>query len=110
MTMACAAGAGLHFYEGLHGLSHSAFTIRAMTRYGILGFGHHARKRLVDAFREARHSRLAGFWRRNEQKAAADAAEYGLAAYPTAEALCASPEIDAIMVTSPDALHLQDVL
>ncbi|ACO32327.1 MULTISPECIES: Gfo/Idh/MocA family oxidoreductase [Acidobacterium] len=81
-----------------------------MTRYGILGFGHHARKRLISAFEGAAHSQLAGFWRHNEQKAAADAAEFGIAAYPTADALCASPEIDAVFITSPDAMHLNDVL
>jgi 1,5-anhydro-D-fructose reductase (1,5-anhydro-D-mannitol-forming) len=81
-----------------------------MTRYGILGFGHHARKRLISAFQGAAHSQLVGFWRHNEQKAAVDAAEFGITAYPSAEALCAAPEIDAIFITSPDALHLQDVL
>ncbi len=81
-----------------------------MIRYGILGFGHHARKRLLPAFEGTKHSQLAGLWRRNEQKAALDAAGIGVAAYPSAEALCASPEIDAVFVTSPDALHLPDVL
>jgi len=81
-----------------------------MTRYGILGFGLHARKRLMPAFQAAKQSQFAGLWRRDPQRAAADSAEFGVAAYPSAEALCSSPEIDAIFITSPDALHLPDVL
>jgi predicted dehydrogenase len=82
-----------------------------MIRYGILGFGHHAAKRLVPAFAATRHSSLAGLWRRDFAKAQANARDFNIEqAFETAEALCASPNIDAIFVASPDALHLQDVL
>ena len=82
-----------------------------MIRYGILGFGHHAAKRLVPAFAATRHSSLAGLWRRDFAKAQANARDFKIEhAFETAEALCASPSIDAIFVASPDALHLQDVL
>jgi predicted dehydrogenase len=82
-----------------------------MIRYGILGFGHHAAKRLVPAFRGAQQSRLTGLWRRDFAKAQVTARECGIEnAFQTAEALCGSPEIDAIFVASPDSRHLEDVL
>jgi predicted dehydrogenase len=82
-----------------------------MIRYGLLGFGHHCEKRLVPAFPAARASSLAGLWRRDLKKAAANAREYSIEhVFATAEELCASPAIDAVFVTSPDALHLPDVL
>jgi len=82
----------------------------AMVRYGLLGFGHHCEKRLAPAFPGARNSSLTGLWRRDLNKAAASAKQYSIEYFETAEALCASPQIDAVFVTSPDALHLPDVL
>ncbi len=80
-------------------------------RYGILGFGHHAGKRLVPAFRSTSTAKLEGLWRRDPAKAAGDAARFGVPrVFATAEELCASPEIDAVFVVSPDALHLEHVL
>jgi predicted dehydrogenase len=80
-------------------------------RYGILGFGHHAAKRLVPSFRLAQRARLEGLYRRDLAKAADNARAFSIPrAFDTAEALCASPEIDAVFVVSPDALHLEHVL
>jgi predicted dehydrogenase len=82
-----------------------------MLRYGILGFGHHAVRRLMPGFAGASNATLAGLWRRDAVKARANAREYSIPhAFDTPEALCASPEIDAVFITSPDALHLEDVL
>jgi predicted dehydrogenase len=82
-----------------------------MIRYGLLGFGHHCEKRLVPSFRGARASVLSALWRRDLQKAAANARQYSIKhVFATAEEMCASPLVDAIFVTSPDALHLPHVL
>ena len=80
-------------------------------RYGILGFGHHAVKRLVPAFRDASTATLEGLWRRDAAKAASDASRFGVPhVFASAEELCASPHIDAVFIVSPDALHLEHVL
>ncbi len=82
-----------------------------MVRYGILGFGHHGGKRLVPAFARAQHSRLAGLWRRDPEKAMQSAGRFGIEhVFPSAEELCRSPLIDAIFITSPDAFHMPDAL
>ncbi|HEX5283829.1 MAG TPA: Gfo/Idh/MocA family oxidoreductase [Bryocella sp.] len=77
-------------------------------RFGILGFGYHAAFRLVPSFRNCQHATLIGFHRRDPAKAARDAETLGIRAFESAEALCASSDIDAIFITSPDALHLPD--
>jgi predicted dehydrogenase len=77
-------------------------------RFAILGFGHHAAFRLVPSFRNCTDAQLVGFYRRNAAKAAADAAQHNLRAFESAQALCASPGVDAVFITSPDALHLPD--
>src|ERR1700761_982533 len=77
-------------------------------RFAILGFGYHAAFRLVPSFRNCQHATLVGFHRRDPAKAARDAAEHNTRAFASAEALCASPDVDAIFITSPDALHLPD--
>jgi predicted dehydrogenase len=77
-----------------------------MVRYGILGFGHHGEKRLAPAFTAAKESRLAGIWRRDQAKARENAQQYGIErVFSTPEELCASADIDAVFVASPDALH-----
>lgn len=77
-------------------------------RFGILGFGYHAAFRLVPSFRNCKQAKLAGFHRRDPGKAAADAITHQVRAFRSAEELCSSAEIDAVFVTSPDALHLAD--
>ncbi len=78
-------------------------------RFAILGFGHHAVRRLVPAFAQCEEATLAGMWRRDQAAAQANCAEFGIAhCFPTREALCASPDVDAVFITSPDAMHLAD--
>lgn len=82
-----------------------------MVRFGILGFGHHAVRRLMPAFREAAAAQLTGLWRRDPAKAEANAREFSVPhVFGTPAELCASPEVDAIFVVSPDVMHLEHVL
>ena len=84
-----------------------------MIRYGILGFGLHAVRRLMPGFAEAKLCTVTGLWRRDPQKAQEAVRQYPkfpLEIYETPDALCAAPDVDAIFVASPDALHLEHVL
>lgn len=82
-----------------------------MVRFGILGFGHHAVRRLMPGFNGAANAKLTGLWRRDWAKAEANAHEHSISnVFKTPAELCASPEVDAIFVVSPDALHLEHVL
>jgi predicted dehydrogenase len=84
-----------------------------MIRYGILGFGHHAVRRLIPGFLAAKYCTVTAFWRRDPQKAQETIRLYpkfALCAYNSPEALCAASDVDAIFVASPDALHLEHVL
>jgi len=82
-----------------------------MVRFGILGFGHHAIRRLMDGFNGAAGAKLTGLWRRDPAKAEANARDFSIPnVFGTPAELCASPEIDAVFVVSPDALHLEHAL
>ena len=82
-----------------------------MVRYGILGFGLHAVRRLMPGFGLSQSSQVTALSRRDMQKARASAAEYNIAhAFDSADDLCRCPDVDAIFVTTPNACHLQDVL
>jgi len=84
-----------------------------MVRYGILGFGNHAVRRLMPGFAGAKQCTVTAFWRRDPSKAREAVRLYPnfqLRSYDTPEALCAAGDIDAIFVASPDALHLEHVL
>jgi predicted dehydrogenase len=82
-----------------------------MIRYGIVGFGHHAIKRMLPGFAGAHDSQIVGLWRRNLEKGRENAKQFSIPQFfETEEALCASPDIDAVFIASPDALHLPDVL
>src|ERR1700730_15054381 len=80
-------------------------------RFAILGFGHHAVRRLLPAFAKCQVATLNGMWRRDQAAAEQNCAEYKIShCFPTREALCSSPEVDVVLITSPDAMHWDDTL
>ena len=82
-----------------------------MIRFGIVGFGLHGVRRLMPGFALAKKCQVTALQRRDISKARASAAEYKIPhAFNSVEELCASPEVDAVLVTSPDSLHLRDTL
>lgn len=82
-----------------------------MVRFGIVGFGLHAVRRLMPGFALSRDCQVSALSRRDMSKARASAAQYKIPlAFDSATDLCGSPEVDAVLVTTPNALHLPDVL
>jgi 1,5-anhydro-D-fructose reductase (1,5-anhydro-D-mannitol-forming) len=82
-----------------------------MVRFGIVGFGLHAVKRLMPGFALSRNCTVTALSRRDIDKARDSARQYKIPlAFDSAAELCASPEVDAVLVTTPNSLHLEDVL
>src|ERR1700757_1079056 len=82
-----------------------------MVRFGIVGFGLHAVRRLMPGFQLAKKCRVTALSRRTMEKARESAEQYNIPlAFDSAAELCRSPEVDAVLVTTPDAMHLADVL
>jgi predicted dehydrogenase len=82
-----------------------------MIRFGIAGFGLHAVHRLMPGFALARNCKVVALSRRDSGKAREAAAQYGIPhVFPSTEELSRCPEVDAVLVTTPNACHLQDVL
>jgi 1,5-anhydro-D-fructose reductase (1,5-anhydro-D-mannitol-forming) len=80
-------------------------------RFAILGFGNHGIRRLMPAFAHTRVAKAVGLWRRDPAAAAANQAEYKIPLnFKTREELCSSPEVDVVFITSPDAMHKEDLL
>ncbi len=80
-------------------------------RFAILGFGHHAVRRLLPAFAKSEQATVTGLWRRDQGAAAKNCQEHGIPnCFASAEALCASSEVDVVFITSPDAMHKDDTL
>ena len=82
-----------------------------MLRFGIAGFGRQAVKRLMPGFRLAHRCQVTALSRRDLGQAQRSAAQFGIPfAFDSVEALCASSEVDAVFVASPDAMHCADTL
>ena len=82
-----------------------------MLRFGIAGFGLHAVRRLMPGFALATKCRVTALSRRDITTARASAAEYNIShAFSSVAELAQCPEVDAILVTTPNSLHLADVL
>ena len=83
----------------------------SMVRFGILGFGLHAVKRLMPGFALAQNCRVTALCRRSMDKARESGQKHNIPlVFDSAEALCRSTEVDAVFVTTPNACHLADVL
>jgi len=82
-----------------------------MLRFGIVGFGLHAVKRMMPAFTASEKCTVTALARRDAVKAAGSARQFNIPhAFTSVEELCRHPEVDAVFVTSPNFLHLADVL
>lgn len=76
-------------------------------RWGILGASGFARKTMAPALNEARRSRLVAIATRDPAKAAPFAAiAPGLRVHQDYDALLADPDIDAVYIPLPNALHV----
>ena len=82
-----------------------------MINFGILGFGLHAVKRLMPGFAPAKNCRVTALSRREMAKARESARQFNIPlAFDSAEQMCRSPQVDAVLVTTPNSCHLKDVL
>ena len=82
-----------------------------MVRFGIVGFGLHAEKRMMPAFSLAKKSRVVALSRRTMAKAKESSQKWKIPfAFDSAADLARSPEVDAVFVTTPNKFHFADVL
>ena len=79
-------------------------------RWGVLGTARVVRK-TIPALQETRNGEVVGIASRSAEKAREYADKHGIPeAFGSYEALLASPDIDAVYITLPNALHLEWIL
>ena len=82
-----------------------------MIRYGIVGFGRHAVRRLMPGFALASNSQVIALFRRELKKALDSAANYNIVhAFDSVSDLCRCTEVDAVFIATPNSSHLNDVM
>src|SRR5271163_2793497 len=82
-----------------------------MIRFGIAGFGLHAVRRLMPGFALAQDCKVVALSRRDAGKAREAAATYGIPhVFASTAELSRCSDVDAVLVTTPNACHLEDVL
>ena len=82
-----------------------------MVRFGIVGFGLHAVKRLMPGFSLSKNCSVSALSRQDINQARESAAQFKIPlAFDSVEELCRSAEVDAVLVTTPNSCHLADVL
>ena len=82
-----------------------------MIRFGIAGFGLHAVRRLMPGFALAQDCKVVALSRRDLAQARENATEYQIPyVFASTAELSQCPEVDAVLVTTPNVCHLQDVL
>jgi predicted dehydrogenase len=80
-------------------------------RFGIIGFGLHAMKRLMPAFARAQRSKVVALSRRDAGRARESAEHYGIPhAFTSAAELCRRADVEAVFIATPNSVHLSDVL
>ena len=79
-------------------------------RVGVIGTGNIGTSHARDLAARVAGSTVTVVTDVDEARAAALAAELGASAVPTAEALIASPDVDAIVIASPDEFHAEQAL
>lgn len=81
-----------------------------MIRFGIAGFGLHAVRRLMPGFALAGNCKVVALSRRDAKKGREAAEQYGIPhVFASTEELARCSEVDAVLVTTPNACHLSDV-
>ncbi len=82
-----------------------------MVRFGIAGFGLHAARRLMPGFAAAKNCHVTALTRRDPDRARESANEFGIPhAFTSTAEMCACPDVDAVFIATPDAMHLADVM
>jgi predicted dehydrogenase len=82
-----------------------------MIRFGIAGFGLHAVRRLLPGFAKARNCTVTALTRRDAARARESARDHGIThAFTSTAEMCTCPDVDAVFIATPDAMHLADVL